>query len=121
MKNLIISNTMKSLFPLLISLFIITNIAKSQTYQPKPPYPILFVHGWGGYDQGWKKPEGNWKEQFESFGWTDGGVIDICLESSPNTLHDASSIDVSLIGDRVNTQPGDFYFINFHVYVCFNF
>jgi len=88
----------------------------SQINPPKPPYPILFVHGWMGSDTGWTKESFSWKEHLESFGWKDGGIIDVCLESQSESLHDAADVDVELIGNRINSSiSGDFYFINFDV------
>lgn len=78
----------------------------------KPPYPIIFVHGWAGSDLNWID-DGSWIPFLSEFGWSNGGVINICLESSKNTLHDPANIDISLI--YANTTPGDYYFINFDV------
>lgn len=47
----------------------------SQDYG-KPPYPIIFVHGWSDSDSCWTQTEGNWKNKFTNdYHWTYGGKI----------------------------------------------
>ena len=106
---------MKQILLLLLVIIISGNQAAAQKKRIKPAYPILFVHGYAGSDSAWLDKDYNWAKLFESYGWRNGGSIDICLESVTNALHDAASRDVSLIHSGRIRGAGDFYFINFHV------
>ncbi|MBC8343081.1 MAG: hypothetical protein H8E61_03770, partial [Bacteroidetes bacterium] len=91
---------------------IITFTPDPGSYNCKPPYPVLFIHGWNGNDWTWQHDNGNWKSYFESFGWNYGGPIHVCLEANANTLHDTASTDVQILTDAVPAN-GDFFMLNF--------
>jgi pimeloyl-ACP methyl ester carboxylesterase len=88
----------------------------------KPPYPIIFIHGWAGSDSTWMRedyteaePDENWKTYFENdLGWNFGGRIDICLEMNTDSLHDEAYSDVACLTESVSSN-GDFFMINFDV------
>lgn len=106
---------MKQILLIFLALAISGSQAATQTKRIKPAYPILFVHGYAGSDKAWRDKDHSWEDLFTSYGWRNGGTIDICLESVSNTLHDAASRDVSYIHSGKMRGAGDFYFINFHV------
>lgn len=81
----------------------------------KPPYPIIFVHGWAGSDQTWKQENANWVDFLhDNYGWIDGGYVDVCLDNTNLTLYDPISSDVAIKTTSLNAQ-GDFFFVNFNV------
>ncbi len=107
----------------LVFLFLASTIyisTYSQQQVAKPPYPIVFMHGWAGSDDSWKNENGNWQEFLtgtnSSIDWECGGTIHVCLNSINDTIPDIASDDVELVS-TLNTQVtnGDFYFINFNV------
>jgi len=78
---------------------------------PKPPYPIIFVHGWYGNDESFE----DWIDFFDdnNFGWVNGGTIDVCLDNINETLMDpVGDAEVNLVTQSIN--EADYYFINFH-------
>jgi len=93
---------------------IITFTPDPGSYNCKPPYPVLFIHGWAGNDWTWMNDDGNWKTYLESFGWNYGGPIHVCLEDNATTLHDTASTDVQILTDAVPAN-GDFFMLNFAV------
>ncbi|MCZ2222917.1 MAG: hypothetical protein LC122_04730, partial [Chitinophagales bacterium] len=60
------------------------NIQITQNWQlsrQNLPYPILFVHGWVGDGTSWY----DFTEDLNFlYGWTDGGVLDYCLNYDNN-------------------------------------
>lgn len=122
----------------IILLFISLSLIDSLYSQiSKPPYPIVFVHGWAGSETAWTEKDsddgrtwekGNWKDFFESkFNWKFGGYLDICLENSSETLLEPFEKDISnkFTFNRLyyhNPEPNnplinkpDFYIVNFDV------
>ncbi len=108
MKTTIIFPTV--LILIMLSIFSIVNCQEVN----KPPYPIIFIHGWAGNEGTWTHDEGNWQTYFEGFGWQYGGRIDICLEMNTQTLHDEAYSDVECLSENLPSN-GDFFMINFDV------
>jgi len=77
----------------------------------KPPYPIIFIHGWNGDGTSFAK----WIDEINenSFGWEEGGQIDVCLDAVNSNLMDTWEDDVELITQTI--PNADYYRINFDV------
>lgn len=80
----------------------------------KLPYPIIFIHGYGGDETTWSQSDGNWITHFQNFGLESGGRIDITLENNTASLLDEASTDVLILTENI-AESKDFYLINFHI------
>ncbi|MBC8485461.1 MAG: PKD domain-containing protein [Bacteroidetes bacterium] len=108
---------MKKIFLCTLSIILLSNLLFAQ----KPPYPIIFVHGWAGNDSTWVNDEnGNWEEFLSginsNINWVKGGTINICLNMTFDTIPDNALDDIEFIPDNEHPlQAGNFYFVNFQV------
>jgi len=98
-------------FGLLASSIAVTQDAS--TTSQNIPYPVLFVHGWLGDNTSWLDFGDNILNA--QYGWTNGGVLDFCLNYDNDT---STSNLVNDFHDYVATaylKPADYYFINFDI------
>lgn len=77
------------------------------------PHPILFVHGWVGDNTAW----GSFKDSVlnRQYGWSDGGVLDYCLNYDNDVTTGGLFTDFHNYIDPMWVKIGDVYRINFDI------
>ncbi len=87
-------------------------VNNSWNNEKKIPYPILFIHGWTGYDETWN-PLTNKIET--DLGWTYGGVFNYCLNQDGDRTTCSGSADIKDWTNNNSINLGDYYYLNFDV------
>lgn len=108
----------RGLIRLAVAMVAACSMFHDPVFAQKPPYPVILIHGLGSNHRIWEE-EGGIVQQFQGFGWSDGGVIQVTLDYRRNRLSllDSKEVDIHLFTSTLPT--GDFYRVNFDVDATF--